>query len=97
MVTQHLMKKEDVLEENHCMKNLEKQVVESSMNMRRQKSPLLMGKSSLTKLLKEYVQNNPLTLPSWIYLTKSLVIYDRRLVKGTMLVVTIMKCFPLQE
>ena len=32
MVTQHLMKKDDVLEENQCVNNLEKQGVESSMN-----------------------------------------------------------------
>ena len=31
MVTQHLMKKEDILEEIHCMKILKKQVVESSI------------------------------------------------------------------
>ena len=69
------MKKEDVLDENHHVNNLEKQGVESSMNhdMYFINYVFLTGESLLMKLLKQYVQNNPLTLPSWIYLVKSLI------------------------
>ena len=64
MVTEHIMKKEDVLDGNHHVNDLEKQGVESSMNI---ENPVITppnGGSLLIKLSKQCVQNNPVTLPS---------------------------------